>query len=539
VSFWKCEVLTSFFPIIAQPSYRAVCRMSYIVSYLINYLSIHLSNYRRSHVCWHVYGLIYRSERNYNEAIKAYKQALRIDPGNFQILKDMGLLQMQMRDLEGFATTQRIILELRPNLKVNWLALALAKHMNGDARGAVDIIDIFYGTLEEGCADLRKNYETSELAMYKNSIIAECEGPDGGSNCNWKEALDHLNANKDIIVDELARLKLSGFYQLQLGLFDAAKDTFFRLLARGSTEDYSVHTGYMLSVLKINGDVAQKMLKAKGAKTLSSMLVLTKEQKELLLEDYQTNFKVDFPKSFAIKRITLTLLETDSEEWNSAMGAYIQSNIKRGVPSLGDDLSALFIIPSTSSEKEYRIAKDPVEIKPHAAYKCVVGLVDGYIASLEANSTFPNDDDAQPPSTLLWTWYLRVVLHELAGEYSAGIAVVDKCLDQTPTGVDLYELKARLLKGAGDIHAAVECLDKGRELDKQDRYINNQTTKYMLQANKEDKALERIALFTRHESDPAQNIFDMQVTWYELELAACYGRKNLLGKSLKKYGKWA
>ena len=30
----------------------------------------------RSHVCWHVYGLIHRSERNYNEAIKAYKQAL-------------------------------------------------------------------------------------------------------------------------------------------------------------------------------------------------------------------------------------------------------------------------------------------------------------------------------------------------------------------------------------------------------------------------------------------------------------------------------
>jgi peptide alpha-N-acetyltransferase len=64
------------------------------------------------------------------------------------------------------------------------------------------------------------------------------------------------------------------------------------------------------------------------------------------------------------------------------------------------------------------------------------------------------------------------------------------------------------------------------------------TTKYLLQADKEDEALEKMALFTRHESDPEQNIFDMQVTWYELELAACYGRKKMFGKCLKKYSKF-
>jgi len=34
----------------------------------------------RSHVCWHVYGLIHRAEANYAEAVKCYKNALRIDP---------------------------------------------------------------------------------------------------------------------------------------------------------------------------------------------------------------------------------------------------------------------------------------------------------------------------------------------------------------------------------------------------------------------------------------------------------------------------
>jgi tetratricopeptide (TPR) repeat protein len=33
----------------------------------------------KSHVVWHVYGLWHRSERKYDEAIKAYKTALQCD----------------------------------------------------------------------------------------------------------------------------------------------------------------------------------------------------------------------------------------------------------------------------------------------------------------------------------------------------------------------------------------------------------------------------------------------------------------------------
>ena len=38
-----------------------------------------LRNNLRSHVCWHVFGLMHRADRNYSEAIKSYLQALRID----------------------------------------------------------------------------------------------------------------------------------------------------------------------------------------------------------------------------------------------------------------------------------------------------------------------------------------------------------------------------------------------------------------------------------------------------------------------------
>ena len=38
--------------------------------------------------------LLYRSENNYDEAIKCYKNALRMDKDNSQVLKDLALLQV-------------------------------------------------------------------------------------------------------------------------------------------------------------------------------------------------------------------------------------------------------------------------------------------------------------------------------------------------------------------------------------------------------------------------------------------------------------
>lgn len=94
-----------------------------------------LRNDLTSHVCWHVYGLLQRSDKKlviyildvhissliiinldifnytfnvvlyffrYDEAIKCYRNALKWEKDNIQILRDLSLLQIQMRDLEGY-----------------------------------------------------------------------------------------------------------------------------------------------------------------------------------------------------------------------------------------------------------------------------------------------------------------------------------------------------------------------------------------------------------------------------------------------------
>ena len=477
----------------------------------------------RSHVCWHVYGLLHRADREYNESIKAYKQALRIDSENLQILRDLSLLQVQMRDLSGFVKTRNTILSLKSNQKINWLTYAVAKHLNGDLEGAVSVIDIYIGTVPEDSDELKRGYESSELAMYKNRLLSEM--PD-----NLKAALDHLGECKKVVVDETARLMAKGMYQLRLGSYEDAQQTFMSLLDRGLTEDYRVHSGYMCALLEADGETCQAAAKLKGTRTLATMKPLTGDQRQALLNTYQGNLVERFPRSAAVRRIPLTLLE--GEELKAAIDPYCRKGLSKGVPSLGSDLSALLLV---EQEGKFVPATDPVDVRAHSTTAMVTDLVDAYIVSLTTDSKLPNGESSESPSTIMWAWYLRSYLHEICGEYSAALAMVDKAIEHTPTGVDLYELKARILKASGDIEAAAECLDVGRDLDKQDRYINNQTTKYMLQANKAEVALERISLFVKDEGNPEQMLSDMQCSWYELELAECLRRKSEWGKSLKKF----
>lgn len=87
---------------------------------------------------------MHRQDKNYEEAIKCYKSALRIDKDNFQILRDMALLQLQCRQLEGAIDTRRKIIFTRPSSPFNWISLVVVHHLSGNLQAAIEILDIYW-----------------------------------------------------------------------------------------------------------------------------------------------------------------------------------------------------------------------------------------------------------------------------------------------------------------------------------------------------------------------------------------------------------
>ena len=443
-----------------------------------------------------------------------------------------------MRDMNGFKDTRLKILTLRPNSKPHWLSYALSVHVNGDPDAAVGILDSYFGTLEEDCVEFQKNFESSELALYRNQVLSETKGEDEDGMGGVRKALEHLGEIENVIVDHTGWMKAKLSYQLQLGMFEEAKGTVSKLLERGLTEEHRVHGAYMCALLESNRDECLEVEKMKGTGTLATLRQLSEEERSVLLNAYGGDEGLSklYPRSNSIKRIYITILPKDNAEFKSAIDQYCQKQITKGVPSLGADLSSLYLMAdSNSSDGRLVLATDPFDVKTHPVHALLVNLVEAYVTSLSSNNTFPDSDGETPPSVILWAWYLRSILHEQVAEYSEGITLINKCISHTPTAVDFYELKARLLEAGGDIQQAADVIDAGRDLDHQDRYINNQTTKTFLRAGRGEDAKKRIALFTREQGTPEQYLYDMQCAWYELELADLHRRNGDFGKSLRKY----
>lgn len=176
----------------------------------------------KSHICWHVYGLLYRANKNFEEAIKAYKFALRLEPDSPQIQRDLAILQIQMRDYPGYVASRTAMLQARPALRQNWSALALAHHMSGSLSEAENVLTTYEGTLKS--TPSKTDFENSESVLYKNSLIME-QG-------DYERALEHLETSAKHSLDRLAFLEKRAECLAKLGRKEDAAKAYRALLER-------------------------------------------------------------------------------------------------------------------------------------------------------------------------------------------------------------------------------------------------------------------------------------------------------------------
>jgi N-alpha-acetyltransferase 15/16, NatA auxiliary subunit len=191
----------------------------------------------KSHICWHVYGLLYRSQKNFEEAIKAYKSALKLEPESAQIQRDLAFLQIQMRDFQGYIQSRAAMLQARPQTRQNWTALAVAHHLAGDLVQAEKVLTMYEESLK--APPSKTDYENSEAVMYKNTIIAE-QG-------DYQRALDHLKSAYKANLDRLAVMELRAEYLAKLGKKEDAVKAYRELLDRNPE-----HPEYYAKLLEVS-----------------------------------------------------------------------------------------------------------------------------------------------------------------------------------------------------------------------------------------------------------------------------------------------
>ncbi|KAJ0960512.1 hypothetical protein J5N97_001602 [Dioscorea zingiberensis] len=432
-----------------------------------------LKNDLKSHVCWHVYGLLYRSDREYREAIKCYRNALKIDPDNIEILKGPA----QMRDLTGFVETRQQLLTLKPNHRTNWIGFAVANHLNSNCSKSIEILEAYEGTLEDDYPPDNERYEHGEMLLYKISLLEECGLLD--------RALEEMHKKEAKIVDKLAFKEQMASISVKLGHLEEGEKMYRSLLVMNS-DNYKYFVGLQkcVGLYSENGNIHQMKL--------------------LSLEALYKSLRSQYTWSSAAKRIPLDFLP--GEKFREAADNYVRPLLTKnmfsyfttwpsffffvcfhsGVPSLFSDLSPCMTTLARSGNFSILTATNILE-----------QLFLHLESSLRSTGSFPGRTEKEPPSTLMWTLFYLAQHYDSRGQHDIALAKIDEAIEHTPTVIDLYSTKGRILERAGDFVAAAAFADEARTMDLADRYLNSECVRHMLQADQVALAEKTAVLFTK------------------------------------------
>ena len=463
-----------------------------------------LKNAMKSNVCWHVYGLLYRSAKNYEESVKAYRFALRLDPESVQILRDMAQLQMQMRDFPGVVQTRRTMLQGKPQVRLNWTGLAVALHLSGDLAGAEDVLHKYEETLTKSPS--RADSEHSEAILYKNTIIAEAG--------KLEQALEHLESIERIVLDRTAVMELKAEYLLRLQRNQDAEKAYRALLARNQ----------------------EKRAHYEG---LERALGLDREKVEdhgKLLEMYD-EYATKSERIDAARRIPLDFLKDDM--FRQQAEKYLRRMFAKGVPSTFSNLKQLYQDDSKKETlralAESLLAEEPA--KPKDEKEETTAETNGSADPTHNSASKASSSDAWKLSMNYYLaqhydYYLSRDLPKAQTHIEAVIS-----LNTSKTDYTYLMTRARIQKHQGATTAAADTMNQARELDLRDRYINTKCAKYQLRADANDAAVETMGLFTRKEAvgGPLGDLTDMQCVWFLTEDGESRLRQGNFALALKRF----
>ena len=441
--------------------------------------------------------LLHRQDRNYREAIKCYRMALRIDQGNLQILRDLSFLQVQVRDLADFMETRREILTLRGGSRNNWICFAIAAHLDNKHDMAVQILTQYEATVNHNVvtdADpVVERYENSEIYMYRAMILEEAG--------RREEALKVLDTRADKIVDKVGALEQRARLHAALAAEgqdaaaqkhrDAAMATYRELLGR-NPDNHRYHEA-------IQAVMGLTVGQTPDAAQLAALNQLYGELQEAN------------PRSDTCKRFPLNYLS--GAAFAAAVREFVVKPLRKGVPSLFQNLRALYADPAKGAEMGAAFA----EIE----------------TALAKTKKFPgaSAEEKAPESTRVYALTLLAHHKEQVGDVDGALAAIDAAIAIEPV-IECYLAKASFLENAGDVSAAAAVAEEARKKDLADRYLNSVAVKRALRDGDYEGAEKTVALFAR-DGDQASNLYDMQCAWFENEAGRCHQRGGRRGRALK------
>ena len=495
------------------------------------FVSVGVKNNIFSHVCWHVYGLLHKADRNYKEASKCYSQALKIDPNNFLVVRDLAQAHLMLREMDEYVDARRKLFELKmgqPGSSDRANQIVIGLFMSEKWEECLEMLNEFekFDTMDR----TRRNgellakkkeipeptyedtFQESEILLFRAVVLEKMGKVD--------ECVELLEKNEKKIVDDAARLTQLCRLKIAKGDATAAREMAENDLVNRMPDNEKYHE-----------------LMHESMNTKVSLMEPPMERSEEDIAKLKTLYDAlqkKHAKSSVCKRYPLQIVN-DSSEFESLLAEYIQKPLRKGVPSLFADISSLY---GGIHDEEKSIGK----------------VLKAAADSLKKSGKFPSSSDnkddvleAKPKETHRYALNLLAMHYAKIGKIDEALKCIDEAIEAKDENdgdndgeqekvLEFHLNKSRFLKRAGDLEGAYEESEIARNMDLADRYINSVSVKRAFQCGKFREAERLGTLFTRDAENYKTNLFDMQCNWYAYEAGHSHEKfeKNT-GRALKYY----
>lgn len=434
-----------------------------------------------SHITHHVHSIILRADKQFSAAGKALRRAREIDPDNIPLIRDSISLCTQLKQYDEAQQARIKYHSLRPNMKANWVTLAVGYELCGEPEKALTVFEQLSGAMNESGFDA---VEKAEFSIHIIQLMVDIG--------KFDVALERLRRDIEtkILPVTSDAMDLEAVIYVKLGQVDKAEEQ-YRKLIEHNPDNLSYYVNLMLlKGINFNSEIYQEQM-----------------PKVLTILD---GFAESYPRAGAPRRLALDIVSGD--EFRSRVKAYMQKALEKGVPSLFSDLKGL----GKDQEKQKIIESVAMELKEH----------------YEAQ-----DENSE---ALLWTYYFIALAlsHRTRPkkDFAKALELLDLAHQRHPTVPEPLFARGHVLKRAGDVDGAARALEEARLLDKSDRFLNGKSGKYWLRAGQIEKANQVFGLFTKKDApSPGADLKDMQCSWYLLEEGDAYKRAGNLPMAVKRY----
>lgn len=135
---------------------------------------------------WHFLALYHKEEKNYNQAMKCYMQAIKNDPTNINVIRDLSYLQLYLRQYQPFLETAKKGVDQRPGIVANWVTYSFANYLTKNYEFAFKLLD--------SCEKINpvKPQEKNEIILFQAHMLK--------LQNKYLEGIEFLESNKRYIL---------------------------------------------------------------------------------------------------------------------------------------------------------------------------------------------------------------------------------------------------------------------------------------------------------------------------------------------------